>query len=269
MPDEAKGHRQASPTSPPEPAADAPIQCPQCGGESPLPTGQQLLRCPFCSGTLFVDRSAVVSHYTLPPLLEREEAEAALRRWMAGNETVKGLDRRSEIEKIELLTFPMWLFRARSEGGEVVFVEPAAPTPIPQVADLEVPAGKLEPFRELAEAARSVAPTIPLATARGWVEQRGVKKVTETALVDVPFWHCRYTYEGRSYRALVEGSTGTVLAALFPEKAESPYVMIAILGLLLFGLEGLLISNLLLKAAAYVFTAVPLTFLAFWVARKV
>ncbi|MGB3562663.1 MAG: hypothetical protein WBC09_06340, partial [Thermoanaerobaculia bacterium] len=97
------------------------IQCPQCGGESPLPTGQQLLRCPFCSGTLFVDRSAVVSHYSLPTLFDGDEAAAALRRWMAGNETVKGLDRRSQAQNIEPLTFPMWLFRARTEGGEVVF----------------------------------------------------------------------------------------------------------------------------------------------------
>lgn len=188
---------------------------------------------------------------------------------MAGNETVKGLDRQSQVQNIEPLTFPMWLFRARAEGGEVVFVEPAAPTPIPQVADLEVPAGKLEPFREPDKSVRSMEPTIPLETARGWVEQRGVQKVTETALVDVPFWHCRYEFDGRSYRALVEGSTGTVLAAVYPEKAESPYVLIAILGLLLFGIEGLAISNLVVKLLAYAVTAIPLTLIAFWVARKV
>jgi hypothetical protein len=188
---------------------------------------------------------------------------------MAGNETVKGLDRQSQAQSIEPLTFPMWLFRARTDAGEVVFVEPAAPTPIPQVADLEVPAGKLEPFREPAESVRSIEPTVPLETARGWVEQRGVQRVTETALVEVPFWHCRYEYDGRVYRALVEGSTGTVLAAVYPEKAESPYVLIAVLGLVLFGLEGLAIANPVVKLLAYAVTAVPLTLIAFWVARKV
>jgi hypothetical protein len=255
---------------PSEPSAGTTtIQCPQCGGESPLPTGRQLVRCPFCSGTLFVDRSAVVSHYSLPTLLDGDEAAAALRRWMAGNETVKGLDRRAQVQSLEPLTFPMWLFRARTEGGEVVFVEPAAPTPIPQVADLEVPAGKLEPFRQPDESVRSMEPTVPLETARGWVEQRGVERVTETALVDVPFWQARYEFDGRSYRALVEASTGTVLAAVYPEKAESPYVLIALLGLLLFGIEGLAISNLVVKLLAYAVTAIPLTLLAFWVARKV
>ena len=254
---------------PPEPSAGTTIQCPQCGGESPLPSGRQLIRCPFCSGTLFVDRSAVVSHYSLPTLLDRDEAEAALRRWMAGNETVEGLDRESQIQNIEPLTFPMWPFRARTEEGEVVFVEPAAPTPIPQVADLEVPAGKLEPFREPGAMVRSMEPTIPMETARGWLQQRGVHRVVETALVDVPFWHFRYEYDGGVYRALVEGSTGTVLAAVYPEKAESPYVLIAILGLVLFGIEGLAISNLGFKLLAYAITAIPLTLIAYWVARKV
>lgn len=254
---------------PPEPSAGTTIQCPQCGGESPLPAGRELVRCPFCSATLFVDRSAVVSHYSLPTLLDRDEATAALRRWMAGNETVKGLDRESQVENIEPLTFPMWLFRAHTDAGKVVFVEPAAPTPIPQVADLEVPAGKLEPFHDPEASVRPIEPTIPLETAKGWVQQRGVHRVTETALVEVPFWHFRYKYDGRSYRALVEGSTGTVLAAVYPEKAESPYVLIAALGLVLFGLEGLAISNPVLKLLAYAVTAIPLTLIAYWVARKV
>lgn len=245
------------------------VSCPQCGGESPLPSGQELLRCGFCDATLFVDRSQVVSHYRLPALLDRDQAEAALRRWMAGNDTVKHLDRQSSIESLELVSFPMWMFRARAGRGEEVHVEPAAPTPIPQIADLDVPAGRLEPYREEEGSATALPVTIPLETARGWLDQRGVERVTETALVQVPFWHCRYLYEGRPFRALVEGSTGTVLAASFPEKAESPYVLIVGLGLLLFGLEGLLIGNLAIKFVVYLLTAVPLTLLATWVARKV
>ena len=54
-----------------------------------------------------------------------------------------------------------------------------------------------------------------------------------------------------------------------PEKAESPYFLVAALGLILFGVEGLLISNLVAKFVAYAITAVPLTLLAYWVARKV
>ena len=46
-------------------------------------------------------------------------------------------------------------------------------------------------------------------------------------------------------------------------------VLVAVLGLILFGAEGLLIGNLFTKLVAYIVTAVPLTLLAYWVARKV
>ncbi len=245
------------------------IACTQCGGESPLPSGERFVRCGFCGATLFVDRAGVVSHYRVPPLLGEEEARAALRRWMAGNETVKDLDEKSRIEGLAAVSFPMWLFRVQGKGGEEVRVEPAAPTPIPQLADLKVPAGRLEPVTGEAAAVERVTATVPLATAREWLDQRAPGPVVETALVQVPLWRSRYTYDGREYQALVDASTGTVLAAVFPEKAESPYFLVAVLGVLLFGIEGLLISDPLAKLLAYAITAVPLTLVAYFVTRKV
>jgi hypothetical protein len=150
-----------------------------------------------------------------------------------------------------------------------VVVEPAAPTPISQLADLELPAGKLEPRTEPEPGAQAVAASIPLETARGWLSDRGLDRVTESALVEVPLWQARYRFDDREYQALVDGSTGAVLAAVFPEKAESPYVLVAVLGLILFGIEGLLISNLFVKLVAYAVTAVPLAAIAYWVTRKV
>ena len=74
------------------------VLCSQCGGKNEVPTGQRFVTCVFCDSTLFVDRAQVVFHYRLPPLLAAEEATAALRRWMAGNDTVKDLDRKAKIE---------------------------------------------------------------------------------------------------------------------------------------------------------------------------
>ena len=73
----------------------------------------------------------------------------------------------------------------------------------------------------------------------------------------------------RKRHRLTIWATGAVMAAVYPEKAESPFYLVAGLGLLLFGLEGLLIGNLFYKLIAYTLTAVPLTLLAYWVARKV
>lgn len=252
-----------------EPVVTNTLACPQCGGENPLPEGARILACAFCGATLFVDRSGLVSHYRLPRLLDAERAAAALRRWMAGNQTVKDLDSKATVEETSAVAFPMWMFRTSDRAGEHVVVEPAAPTPVPQLADLAVPAGKLEPFRREDDGVEQVAASVPLATARDWLAQRGAAEVRETALVDIPLWRCRYRYAGAPYTALVDGSTGTVLAAVFPAKAESPYLVVAGLGLLLFGVEGFLIGNVLLKLLAYAVTGVPLALLAYWVTRKV
>ncbi len=245
------------------------VVCTQCGGETELTTGHRFVTCVFCGTSLFVDRAEVVYHYRLPPLLDRDDAVAALRRWMAGNDTVKDLDRQAEIEDLEAISFPVWLFRTSDSGVEQVFFEPAAPTPIPQVADLSIPAGRLEAYRPEDDGMRVIEAQVPLDTAVGWLEQREVGPIHETALVRVPFWKCRYRYDGQTYHAAVDASTGSVLAGVYPEKAESPYILVAILGLILFGAEGLLIGDLFAKLVAYVLTAIPLTLLAYWVARKI
>ena len=103
---------------------DSRFVCTQCGGEGALGSGQRFLTCRFCGATLFVDRSGIVGHYRLPRLLGADEAKAACRRWMAGNETVKDLDTKSTIESIEAISFPVWLFRVQAQGGEEVVIEP-------------------------------------------------------------------------------------------------------------------------------------------------
>lgn len=245
------------------------VLCSQCGGKNEVPTGHRFVTCVFCGTTLFVDRAQVVFHYRLPALLAEEEAAASLRRWMAGNDTVKDLDRKAQIEDLEAISFPVWLFRTTESGAERVFFEPAAPTPIPQVTDLSIPAGLLEPYRPEGDDMRVIEAQVPLETAQSWLEQRQVGPIHETALVRVPFWACRYSYDGKTYHAAVDASTGAVLAGVYPEKAESPFVLVAVLGLILFGAEGLLIGNLFAKLVVYVITAIPLTLLAYWVARKV
>jgi len=266
------------------------LECPQCGGDNPLPSGARLLVCQFCDAALFVDRSGLVSHYRLPRMLDRGEAESALRRWMAGNDTVKDLDKKATGVRLTPLLFPVWMFRRRGAAGEEVFAQPAAATPEPAVADLSVPAGKLEPYRGGEEGGAGgeedgeerIEATVPLETARGWLGQShgtggkggtggegGAGALLESALVHVPFWRASYDFGGRTYSALVEASTGVVLASVFPEKAEAPYFLVAALGLILFGFEGLVIQDFFLKLLAYGFTAVPLLGLAWWVTRRV
>ncbi len=85
----------------------------------------------------------------------------------------------------------------------------------------------------------------------------------------MPLWRCSYSFKGADYEALVDGSTGAVMASVYPEKAESPYVGVAVVGLILFTLEGFAITNPVIKLLVFGITAVPLLFLAWWVTRKV
>ena len=139
------------------------------------------------------------------------------------------------------------------------------------LADLVIPAGRLDPYESAEAGAHAIPVGVPLETARTWVEQRGVapENITEIALVDVPLWRASYDYGNDRFQAIVEGSTGNVLASVYPEKAESPYVLVAVLGLVLFGIEGLVITNPLLKLVVYAITSLPLLALAWWVTRKV
>ena len=114
-----------------------------------------------------------------------------------------------------------------------------------------------------------MAPSVPLATARRWLEQLGGVEVRENALIHVPLWRCAYTYRGQRYAALVDGSTGAVHAAIFPAKAEAPYLMVAAIGLVVFFVEGLIAPNFLVRLLLIGATAVPFFFVAYAVARKV
>jgi len=88
------------------------INCQQCGAVLPVEAGAQFVTCEFCKTTNFVDKSRVVLHYAVRSTMRENDALAALRRWMAGNETVKGLDEKAQIAKPTFEYFPMWMVRA-------------------------------------------------------------------------------------------------------------------------------------------------------------
>jgi hypothetical protein len=93
--------------------------------------------------------------------------------------------------------------------------------------------------------------------------------VRQTVLFHLPLFRTPYTWRGRRYSAAVDAVSGKVFPADYPAKAEAPFVGVAVLALAVFGIEGLVIQNLLLKILVYAVSAVPILGVAWLTSKKV
>ncbi|HSV86320.1 MAG TPA: hypothetical protein VLH85_07080 [Levilinea sp.] len=258
------------------------LYCTQCGGELAPDQGQIFLTCPYCSATVFLDKSQVVFHWSLAPTLDAPQAEAALRRWMSGSSTVKDLDVKAKITACAFSYFPLWYFRLAEGDREVIALELAAATSVTELRRLALPAGDLRRYESSLDA-QAEQPGVPLQAALVRLRQQHPSSaVRESSLVHVPIYIFKYRYRNQAYTAVVEAATGVVLANLYPAKDQAPYILagcstalvylsLAVLpltGLIFFaepgGLLGFVVAFALgLLAAPFLFA------FAAWVAAKV
>jgi len=248
------------------------VRCTQCGASLDVSADQRLLVCPFCSTALVVEGEGVLFRQAMRPTVGEAEVQAHLKRFLAGDATVAGLDRKARIARPELVFFPFWAFTVVVAGEERVELMPAAPSSLQGLQGLTLPAGtSLDAQSLAAQNAPVLEPEIPVETARGWLEERRGEgaAIRRTVLYHLPLYRISYEWKGRSYRAAVDGVTGRVYPADFPSKAEAPYLAVAVVALVVFGLEGLIFSNLLLKLGLYLVSVPPVLGLAWLVTRKV
>lgn len=218
------------------------ILCKQCGAVLHVETGSLFVVCEFCNTTNYVDKSQVVLHYAVRPTIRDNDAEAALRRWMAGNATVKDLDKKATIEKPTYELFPMWMIRVKREDKETVYLEPAAAISVSELKQMTVPAADLEPFDHTMDSS-AITPTVPYEAMMRWLQddhkvQR--EQVREVSLVHLPIYVFKYDFGGRRYTAIVDAATSRVFANIFPAKWEVPYMTIASVGCLAYFCVALL-----------------------------
>ncbi len=245
------------------------VRCTQCGASLSVPADARLLQCSFCSTALVVDPEGVLFREALLPTVSPGEVAAHLRRFLASDDTVAGLDREAKVGDPALVMFPFWGFTVGEERRERTVLMPAAPSTLQGLHGLALPAGEAAPPGAQLPGPLG-EPEVPLATARQWLEQREAQvRVRRTVLYHLPLYKVSYSWRGRTYTAAVDGVSGRVYPADFPSKAEAPYVLVAGLALAVFGLEGLVIGSIVLKALVYLVSAVPLMGLAWWVTRKV
>jgi hypothetical protein len=260
------------------------VRCSQCGGELHPDEGQIFLTCPYCHSTVYLDKSQVVFHWYLAPTLDEGKARAALARWMAGNETVKDLDKKAQLQGSTFEYFPVWYFKRRSAGGkETILLEPAAATSVSEIRHLSLTAGDLRRYEPSLDG-QAHMPSVPLDAVLGWLEERRIPRheIAERALVHLPVYTFKYTFAGQPYTAIVEAGSGRVFANIFPAKAEAPYLLAGGLAALVFlclasfpvigalsGQEQGLGLGVLACAGIGLLAAPALFALAAWVAAKI
>jgi hypothetical protein len=202
------------------------ITCRQCAAPLTVEQGQPFVTCRFCGATNFVDKTRAVFHYLVRPTVREDGARAALNRWMAGNATVKDLDRKAAVDSVAFQYFPMWLVRAVVQRDERVLLKPAAALSITELGRLNIPPADLVPFDARVDGT-IVSPSVPFETMQQWLlddQHIAPEDIREASLVHLPVYVCKYAFNGRRYTAIVDAATSKVFANIYPAKWEVPYV---------------------------------------------
>jgi hypothetical protein len=218
------------------------ITCRQCGAPLTVEQGQPFVTCRFCGATNFVDKTRVVFHYLVRPTVREDGARAALNRWMAGNATVKDLDRKATVDSVSFQYFPMWLVRAVVQGDERVLLKPAAALSITELGRLDIPPSDLVPFDAHVDGA-IISPSVPFETMQQWLlDDHGIppEDIREASLVHLPVYVCKYTFNRRHYTAMVDAASSKVFANIYPAKWEVPYVALGAAAFVAFFILSLL-----------------------------
>ena len=247
------------------------ISCTQCGANLEVAPEARLLECDYCSTALVIDGSASLFHEIMLPTIEKDAISSHLRRFLAGNDTVANLDRDADLSEPMLEYFPFWAFTVAAKSGEKVVLEPALPSALVGLQGINLPAGQTRPAsKALTGAAPVHEPEIPQATALEWLHNKmGDVEIKRTILYHLPLFKIAYSFKGKSYSSAVDGVSGKVFPADFPAKAEAPYVLVAFLAVVIFGIEGLVVSNLILKFFVYLISAPPILAIAWLTSKKV
>ena len=248
------------------------FNCGQCGGALDLAVGARFGICPFCGSSVYFDRSMAVLHFVAEQTLDEPKARGKLQAWMAGNATVKGLERDAVVGDAVLTYFPLWRFVSADSSGERQWCEPARASAAAGLGEVPLSGGALRHVSAQDMVTLPLAePEVRLDSALEWLARRGVQRsgIRETSLVHIPLYEFPYTWGGRSWKAAVDAISGRVLTGAYPAKSETPYVGLAVAAVLGFFCLGIVTDGALLRFALFAAASVPLGLVALAVARKV
>lgn len=245
----------------------ATIKCPKCAAPVDFDGGAKFVKCNYCSGQIYIDRSGAGFYYALPFMVDEANAVGMFRRWAAGSTRAKDLDRLAQVAGVKRKYFPVYMFKRDVGGKETVFIEPAGSTTLPGLHNLKVPAGDLKIFDASFDVggAELIKPDIEMLSYMSSLPG----KPLEQALVYFPIWKVDYVFNQKRYEVVLDGSSGEVFAAEFPPRSSGAYIVVAALGFFAFVAEGLVATASIPLAAVLMGVTVAGVFMAaLYVARR-
>ena len=203
------------------------FQCPKCGAALQVKPGTQMATCSFCGTVTYIDRSSALFFYLLPFSINEGAAKGIFKRWTAGPAQAKDLESAAKITKLTKEFFPIFRFRRTINGRETVFAKPAKGTLLPGMQDLTIPPGNVVVYDAKASTggAEVIQPDIAIDT---YLPELAGTPIDQ-ALVYFPIYEIAYEYQGASYQAVIDGSSGAVYTTSSPTRSSSAYI--AVMGL--------------------------------------
>jgi hypothetical protein len=245
----------------------ATIKCTKCGAPNDLDAGAKFMRCAFCDGQIYVDKTGAGFFYILPYQIGQQDAQGVFRRWCAGSDRAKDLEQAARVTAFTQAYFPVFMFRRRTDRGEEVFVEPARSTTLPGLHSLKVPPGDLKVFDQKHDhgEAELMQPNIEMVAYLSSLPG----EAQEQALVYFPIYQVQYSYGDRSWDVVIDGSSGEVFSADHPPRRTAAYYAVGLGGFVACVVWGMLIPGNVVLGIVGLFLTIPALFAAsFWVARN-
>ena len=243
------------------------IKCTKCGAPNDLDAGDKFMRCAFCDGQIYIDKSGAGFIYILPYLIGQVDAQGIFKRWCAGSERAKDLEAAASVTAFTTSYFPVFMFRRGTDQGERVFIEPARSTTLPGLHSLKIPPGDLMVFDQKYDfgGVELMPPNIEMVAYLSSMQGEAL----EQALVYFPIYRVEYTYDGRRWEALIDGSSGEVFSSDSPPRKTAAYYAVGLGGFVACVVWGVVLPVSIVLAAVGLMVTIPAIFAAsYWVAQN-
>ena len=215
------------------------FSCPQCGAPVSVSPRISFHSCEYCNTTSFIDRSGVMFYYLIPFIIEKDSAEKIFARWLKNPRMAKDLHTNAKIKNFKRTLFPVYLFTRLINGEEKKFTRPARGTLIEGIENLTVPPGSMKIYDNTIDTqnAERIDPDI---TMEVYLRDLPVTAVSQSLLY-FPIYQVEYEFNGETWHAVIDGSSGAVHATMYPVRSSLPFGTVFFIGFMA-GLLGILLG---------------------------